>query len=101
MELKDFIGKVVLSSDSKERYFIEEISAVYIQVVSEKLNSIGYPSHYQYKTGTLKNDNAIATGKLIFEDSSLTKPFIDMYEKYTSSEAGRTDAWLYWMQVAD
>lgn len=50
MELKDFIGKVVISTSSKTRYVLTEITAPEISVRTEKPNELGCYSHYCWET---------------------------------------------------
>ena len=45
MELKDFVGKVVISSERKVRYVLTKITAPEISVRTEKPNERGYSSH--------------------------------------------------------
>ena len=68
MDLKDFIGQVVLSTVSKRRFRLMKITAPEIKVVSEKPGTSGYPEHYVYPT---INGDPISTGKLMFENPAL------------------------------
>lgn len=95
MELKDFIGKVVIEAKTKTRYVLSEITAPYIQVREEKQNQYGTYSHYCYET---INGNPISEGILLFEDASLTEPFKKLYTAYCRSEDARWESYGYWMR---
>lgn len=91
MELKDFLGKVVICIDSGERFRLDRITSPEIIVESEKLNSYGYHEHYAYER------NPIANGYLVFEDPALKEPFCKAYEAYCHSEEGRWETYGYWL----
>ena len=93
MELKDFIGKVVIDAENKHRYELYRIDAV--EVAAKAL-----PPHsgcYVWRTGTGPYDNAIARGTLVFEDPSLYEPFKALYEAYGHSEEARIERYMYYM----
>ena len=93
MELKDFIGKVVIGKENRWRYTLYRIDAV--EIAAQAL-----PPHsgcYVWRTGTGPYDNAIARGTLEFEDPSLYEPFKALYESYIHSEAGRLESYTYYM----
>lgn len=95
MELNTFIGKVVFSTETKERYILHEITAPYIDVKSEKPNSSGYPSHYRF--GCINGD-PISKGTLVFVDQSLTEPFKEAYEAYCHTKEAYWEDYGYWMR---
>ena len=95
MELKDFIGKTVVHSKTKMRYKLKEITSPYIMVRSEKANENGHYSHYCWQT---INGDPISNGILIFEDESLTKPFLHAYHSYCHTEDARWESYGYWMR---
>ena len=95
MELKDFIGKVVISTESKERYVLKEITAPEIAVRTEKPNERGYYSHYCWET---INGDPISNGYLVFEDQSLTEPFKAAYNAYCRTEDAHWENYGYYMR---
>jgi hypothetical protein len=72
MEIKDFIGKVVISARTKERYILTKVASPYIEVKTEKLNEYGGRSCYRFET---INGDPFTRGVLVFEDASLMLPF--------------------------
>ncbi len=68
MELKQFIGKIVISTETKNRYRLHRISSSYIDMVSEKPNGRGYHSHYRFDC---INGDPISNGDLIFDSTDL------------------------------
>lgn len=95
MELKDFVGKVVISSESKARYVLTKIAAPEISVRSEKPNERGYYSHYCWET---INGDPISNVYLVFEDRSLTEPFKAAYNAYCLTEDARWENYGYYMR---
>lgn len=93
MELKDFIGKVVIGKENRWRYTLYRIDAVEIGAQALPPNS----GHYVWRTGTGPYDNAIARGTLEFEDPSLYEPFKALYEAYIHSEEGRLESYMHYM----
>lgn len=96
MELKDFIGKVVIGAKTNKRYVLTKIHAAYITVGAEKLNEYGTRSSYMFKT---ENGDPFSNGALRFEDSALTELFKQAYNEYCRSEYGRAEAYLYWVRM--
>lgn len=95
MELKDFIGKVVISSSTKRRYALDKITAPEIVVKTEKPNENGQHSYYRWET---INGDPISNGSLVFEDKSLTKPFLEAYNAYCNTESAYWEDYGYWMR---
>lgn len=95
MELKDFIGQVVISATSNRRYKIYRITAPEIGVVTETPGSSGYLEHYCFRT---INGNPIATGVLVFENPALTEPFKAAFDAYERTEDAYWENFDYWMR---
>ena len=95
MEIKDFIGEIVISASTKERYILTKITSPYIEVKTEKLNEYGGRSCYRFET---INGEPFERGVLIFEDISLAAPFKKAYEEYSHSEDARWEEYGYWMR---
>lgn len=95
MELKDFIGKIVIGTQSKRRYMLFEIASPYIEVVSEHPNQSGHYEHYRFKT---INGNPISNQVLVFEDATLTEPFKIAYNAYCRSTEAYWEEYGYWMR---
>ena len=96
MEIKDFIGKVVIGTNTKTRYVLTKIHAAYITVGTVKLNAYGTRDCYLFKT---ENGDPFTSGSLRFEDESLTEVFKRVYQEYCNSEYGRAEAYLYWVRM--
>ena len=95
MDIKDFIGKVVIHRETKKRYLISEIHASYIDVKSEKPNSSGHYSTYRW--GSINGD-AISNGDLILEEEHLTEEFKNAYNAHCRSKKGYYEDIGYWMR---
>lgn len=95
MELKNFIGKVVICPSTKRRYVLSEITAPTIRVLTEKPNANGIRRQYYWTT---INGDPITNGTLFFEDSSLTEPFKKAYETYSRSKNAYWEEYGYWMR---
>ena len=98
MNKRDYIGKVVLSASTQQRFILTEIHATYISVGSEELNRYGTRSYYMFKT---ENGDPFTSGDLCFEDATLTERFQTEYKDYCRSEEGRSEAWMHWMLTGD
>ena len=94
MELKDFIGKVVVSVHSGKRFMLSEITAPYITVKTACKNSSGYYETYRYEC---INGDPISQGILKFEDSVLMIPFNKAYERHCNSKDAYWENYGYWM----
>lgn len=95
MELGKFIGKVVISATTKNRYRLHCITASYIDVESVQPNSSGYHSHYRFDC---INGDPISNGNLTFEDQSLAEPFQKAYAAHCHSANGYWEDYGYWMR---
>jgi hypothetical protein len=95
MELKDFIGQVVISTKNKRRFKLYKITAPEIRVVTEKPGTSGYYEHYAFEN---TNGNPIATGMLVFENPALTEPFMAAFDAYDRTEAAYWEKYGYWMR---
>ena len=95
MILKDFIGKVVISTYTNTRYVLTKITAPEISARSENPNELGYHSHYRWET---INGDPISNGDLVFEDQSLTELFKAAYNAYCHTEAARWENYGYYMR---
>lgn len=95
MELKDFIGKVVVGAQSKRRYILQEITSPYITAVTEAPDANG--RHISYKWETINGD-PISRGVLVFEDPALTASFKAAYDAYCRSKDAYWEEYGYWMR---
>ena len=95
MEIKEFIGKIVINAKTKERYILSSVTSPCIEVKTVKLNECGCPSCYRFET---INGDPFERGVLIFEDVSLAAPFKKAYEEYSHSEDARWEEYGYWMR---
>ena len=94
MELKDFIGKVVISTVSKRRFVLTKITSPEIRARSEKPNSYGTYDNYSWET---INGNPFNV-HLVFEDETLNEPFKKAYEEYCHSQDAYWEEYGYWMR---
>jgi hypothetical protein len=95
MELKDFIGQVVICAATKRRFRLYEITAPETCVVTEKPGSSGYLEHYTYRN---INGNPISTGVLLCEKPELTEPFKAAFDAYERTEDAYWENYGYWMR---
>ena len=94
MELKDFIGKVIISTVSKRRFVLTKITSPEIRARSEKPNSYGTYDNYSWET---INGNPFNV-HLVFEDETLNEPFKKAYEEYSHSQDAYWEEYGYWMR---
>ncbi len=94
MELKDFIGKIVISPTTKKRYVLYEITAPKIKAWTEKPEPNGHYCCYCWET---INGDPISNGYLVFEDESLTEPFKIAFDAYCRTEDARWEDYGYWL----
>ena len=95
MELKQFIGKIVISTSTKNRYRLHNITSPYIDVETEKPDGSGNYSHYRFNC---INEDPISSGTLIFEDQTLTEGFKKAYMAHCRSMDGYWEDYGYWMR---
>lgn len=95
MILYNYIGKVVVSTYTKTRFVITEITAPEIVARAEKPNENGYYSHYCWET---INGDPISNGDLVFEDESLTEPFKRAYSAYCHTKDAYWENYGYYMR---
>lgn len=95
MELKDFVGKVVVSAKTKRRFYLKEITAPKIGVVTIAPDSRGLYTRYWW--GTINGD-PFSTGALVFEDAALLEPFKAAYTAYCRTEEAYWEEYGYWMR---
>lgn len=95
LKLDDFVNKVVFLPRTGERFVIEKIAAPAIYVATVEPGTFGYPRHYVYET---MNGDPISNGILVFEDASLTEPFIAAYNAYSHTRSAYYEEIEYWMR---
>ena len=93
MEIKDFIGKVVIGVESKKRYVLTEITSPYIAVKEENKVNSGISIIYD----TINGD-PFEKGILVFEDATLTKTFKAAYDAYCRTKDAYYEEIGYWMR---
>lgn len=94
MELKEFIGKVVISPTTKRKYTISKITSPEFFVQDINKNAYGTYSSYCYET---QNGDPISRGLLVFEEPSLKEPFIEAFKKYDATEDARWERYEFWL----
>ncbi len=94
MELKDFIGKIVIRASDKKRLFLTKITAPEIKTQTVEQNLYGHHPCYCWET---INGDPFTNGYLIFEDSSLTEPFKKVYDTYCHTEDAYWENYEYYM----
>jgi hypothetical protein len=95
MELKDFLNKVVVSVKTKKRYYLSDATAAFFRTVSVEPDENGHNPQYVWST---INGDPITNGDLVFEDPSLTVPFMEAYKAHCNSRAGYWEDYGYWMR---
>ena len=95
MEVRDFVGKTVICSSTKERCRLERITSAYIDVATERPNTSGYLSHYRFECTSV---DPISSGTLVFEDTSLTELFKKAYEEYCYTGNAYYENYGYWLR---
>ena len=94
MNKRDYIGKVVISAKTQNRFILTKIHAAYIDIDSVELNQYGTRSTYTFK---VDRTDPFTSGDLYFEDAALTERFKKEFKEYCSSEAGSSEEWMNWM----
>ncbi len=95
MELKEFIGKVVVSPTTKIRYRLSEITSPEIKAWTVKPDAYGHYTCYCWKT---INGDPFSNGYLVFEDRSLTEAFKAAYNAYSRTKDAFMEEYGYWMR---
>lgn len=95
MELKDFIGKIVVRASDKKRLFITEIKAPAIEAQTVEKGVYGHYTCYSWET---INGDPITNGYLVFEDRTLTEPFKKAYDAYCRTEDAYWENYEYYMR---
>lgn len=95
MELRDFIGKIVICSHTGTRLVLREITAPYILAQREQPDEQGRRPCFSWNT---VNGDPISTGALVFEDPSLKVPFLQAYEAHCHSSNSYWEQVGYWMR---
>ena len=95
MELKDFIGKVVICAATKQRFVLRRITSPCIEVTAVEKDARGYCASYSWPT---INGDPISTGALIFEDASLTEHFKATYSAHCHTRDAYYEEIGYWMR---
>ena len=95
MQLQDFIGKIVICAGTKQRFEIRKITSPCIEVTAVEKDAQGYCASYSWPT---INGDPISNGILVFEDTSLTEPFIAAYNAYSHTRSAYYEEIEYWMR---
>ena len=96
--MKEFVGKVVVSTESKKRFILTGITAVEMTARAENLNDRGFYDTYSWST---LNSDPISRGQLVFEDASLKEAFIKAFEAYSKSAEGRWERYEHFFFTWD
>ena len=94
MELRNFIGKVVVGAESKRRYVIQRVTAAYMDVRVAEPDARGRYAAYRWNTD---NGDPISKGTLVFEDASLTEPFKVAFQAYCNTPKAYWQEYGYWL----
>ena len=95
MEVKDFIGKVVIETRSNRKYVLSEITSPYIAAKEAHADSAGRCRSYVWDT---INGDPFSNSILVFEDSALNDIFKKVYEAHCRSSDGYWEDYGYWMR---
>jgi hypothetical protein len=95
MELKNFIGKVVICAETKQRFFLRRITSPCIEVSTVEKDARGNCASYCWPT---INGDPITSGALLFEDASLTELFKEAFEAYSHTQDAYWENYGYWMR---
>ena len=93
MEIRNFIGKSVIEAESGKRYILKEITSPYIAVQEENNANGGISIIYD----TINGD-PFEKGILVFEDTTLIKPFKAAYNVYCHTKDAYYEEMSYWMR---
>ena len=95
MEIKDFIGRVVIQPTTRRRFLLSEITSPYIRIKSELPGENGYHS---YSILNIISTDPITDGRLIFENPALTEPFKAAFGRHLHSKDSYWEDYGYWMR---
>ncbi len=95
MELKDFIKKVVVATETGKRMYLWEITSPYFRTVTVSPDADGHYTFYSWPT---INGDAFSTGALTFEDQCLNESFKKAYADYCRSSDAYWEEYGYWMR---
>lgn len=96
--MNDFVGKVVVSTETKRRFVLTSITAVEMTARAENLNARGFYDTYSWST---LNSDPISRGQLVFEDASLKEAFVKAFETYCNSAEGRWERYEHFFFAWD
>ena len=94
MELKDFIGKIVIRTTDGKRLVLDEITSPEIKAWTLNADATGHYTRYCWRT---IHGDPFSKGELIFEDPSLTDSFKAFYQAYCRTEDAFWEEYGYWM----
>ena len=95
MELKAFVGQVVVNTATQGRFRIVQITSPEIKVVTLEPDQSGHYTFYTYPT---INADPFAAGRLVFEDPALAQPFREAYDAYCRTTNAFWEEYGYWMR---
>lgn len=95
MQLQDFVGKTVVNTVTSKRFSLYKITSPEIVVVTLEPDAQGHHTFYAFPT---INGDPFATGRLVFENPSLAKPFRNIYDAYCHSQDAYWEDYGYWMR---
>lgn len=95
MEIKDFIGKIVIRTDNNQRYKLYEVTSPTIEIIDLKPKSNGVCTVYRYHT---INGNPFETGQLKFEEDNLGAQFKTAYDAYCRTKDAYWEEYGYWLR---
>ncbi len=95
MELKDFINKVVISTYSKKRMYLYDITSPYFRTVTVDPDECGHHTYYIWPT---INGDAFETGDLVFEEEGLNEKFKAVYDAYCHTKDAHWEEYGYWLR---
>lgn len=98
MNINEFVGKVVVATESKRRFVLTSITAVEITARAENLNDCGVYDTYSWST---LNSDPIICGQLVFEDASLKEAFVKAFDAYCNSAEGRWERYEHFFFAWD
>ena len=95
MELKEFVGKVVIRASDGKRLFITKITSPEIKAQTVEKDGRGQYCCYVWPT---INGDPFTNGFLAFEDASLTEPFKEAYDAYCRTKDAYWEEYGYWLR---